>query len=63
MGLCTVRSVEHLGSETIIYLETDGPAFTVKSPRVSDTSVGDNVRMSVAPDLIYAFSLKDGRRV
>ena len=62
-GLAKVRSIEHLGSETIIKLETDGPAFTVKSPRVSKYSIGDEVTMSVAPELIYAFGLDDGQRV
>ena len=62
-GLAEVTSIEHLGSETIINLETDGPAFTVKSPRVSDYSIGDKVVMSIAPELIYAFGLDDGQKV
>ena len=62
-GLAEIKAIEHLGSETIIYLETEGPEFTVKSPRVSEFSIGDTVAMSVAPELIFAFDYEDGHRI
>jgi len=62
-GLAEVTSIEHLGSETIIYLEASGPLFTVKSPREDSFSVGDKVSMNVAPELVFAFNADTGRRI
>ncbi len=63
IGRAVIRSIEHLGSETILYLDSDGPAFVVKSPRVKDFNVGDEITMTVPTERIFAFDFDDGKRI
>ena len=58
-----VSLIEHLGSETILYLETEGPELIVKAPRMQNVSVGDVISIEIDPSRVFAFDRETGQRI
>ena len=57
-----ISTVEHLGSDTILRLNTGGPELTVKSKRDDTLRHGDVVRVRIEPDRVLVFDAKTGFR-
>jgi multiple sugar transport system ATP-binding protein len=58
----TVAAVEHLGSETLIYVETSADTLIVKAGENATAQPGDRVRLRPEPNAIHLFAA-DGRSV
>ncbi|WP_018182717.1 ABC transporter ATP-binding protein [Kaistia granuli] len=58
----TVAAVEHLGSETLIYVETSADTLIVKAGENATTQPGDRVNLRPEPNAIHLFAA-DGRSV
>ncbi|UYN98952.1 MAG: sn-glycerol-3-phosphate ABC transporter ATP-binding protein UgpC [Devosia sp.] len=58
----TVRHVEHLGGETLIYADADAVgALTIKTDGDADVQAGQAITVGYGPDNLHRF--KDGRRL
>ncbi|MDQ3627251.1 MAG: ABC transporter ATP-binding protein [Actinomycetota bacterium] len=60
----TVRSVELLGSETVLHVRCpDGEGLAVRTPPRDSSRPGETVRMSAAPGRSHHFDAGSGRRL
>jgi sn-glycerol 3-phosphate transport system ATP-binding protein len=58
-----VRSVEHLGADSIVICEMDGQSITVRQPGFSKAAGDDDIRLSWAEADEHHFDKKTGRRL
>src|SRR4051794_26656811 len=57
-----VRSVEHLGADSIVLCELDGQAISVRQDGFSQAAPGDEIRLAWAPSDEHQFDSTSGER-
>ena len=58
-----VRSVEHLGADSIVLCEFDGQAISVRQDGFSKAAPGDEIGLAWAPDDEHQFDQATGARL
>src|SRR3954466_8155488 len=60
--MARVRSVEHLGADSIVLCEFDGQAISVRQDGFSQAAPGDEIRLAWAPSDEHQFDSTSGER-
>ena len=58
-----VKSVEHLGADSILLCELDGQPIVVRQNGFSKARAGDEIRLTWDPDHEHQFDRETGRRI